>query len=194
MKFCKPFIVNLLIFIPALLFYIFRDKKIEVSRKSLIILIIFGIGFGFVEAAGIIFLRGASNFLPGKQNLKIELMNLGIENDGQALLVKMMPSKLYKVEFIREIATMMMLISISIAAGKTWNERFMYFFWIFAIWDISYYLFLRVIIGWPDSLLSYDFLFLVPIPWYGQVWYPILVSTLTILVIIKLVIFKVEKR
>lgn len=189
MKIAEPFLVNLLIFVPIVLLIIWGKRGINISKRGMIVLIIFSIGFGFVEAAGIVFLRGANNFLPQQMHIKEGAINLS-EAEQQAFLVERMFTMFYRVEFIREIATMIMIISISIAVGKGWAERFIIFLWIFGIWDISYYIFLRILIGWPNSFLSYDFLFLVPVPWYGQVWYPLLVSGMTLLVIIYLSVYK----
>lgn len=181
----EPFLVNLLILVPIVMLIIWGKRGFKVNRGKLVILIVFGIGFGLVEAAGIVFLRGASNFLPQQMHIERGAIDFS-EAEQQALLVEKMAPMFYRVEFVREIATMIMLISISIAMGKRWAERFIIFLWVFAIWDISYYIFLWIMIGWPNSLLSYDFLFLVPVPWYGQVWYPLLVSVMTLLVIIYL--------
>jgi len=180
----EPFLVNFLILVPFILLLIWGKKGILINKKKLIILIAFGIGFGFVEAANIIFLRGASNFLYNRESCLLNNTSIINSECEQAFLVQKIPPKFYRVEFIREIATIIMLISIGLIAGKSFAERFIFFLWVFAIWDIAYYIFLRLIAGWPWSLLSYDFLFLVPLPWYGQVWYPLLVSLLTIATII----------
>ena len=51
----------------------------------------------------------------------------------------------------------------------------------FGVWDIFYYVFLRLLIGWPESLATWDLLFLVPVPWIGPVIAPVLVSLSMIL-------------
>lgn len=43
-----------------------------------------------------------------------------------------------------------------------------------------YYVGLSLIIRWPPSLLAQDLLFLIPIPWIAQVWFPVLVSLLAV--------------
>ncbi len=43
----------------------------------------------------------------------------------------------------------------------------------FATWDLSYYAFLRLISGWPQSLFTRDVFFLIPVPWIGPVITPI---------------------
>ena len=51
----------------------------------------------------------------------------------------------------------------------------------FGVWDIWYYIFLRQITGWPSSLLDWDVLFLIPLPWWGPVIAPVSISLLLIL-------------
>jgi hypothetical protein len=64
--------------------------------------------------------------------------------------------------------------------GRTLRDRLAAFLWVFALWDITYYVTLHAAIGWPSSLTSPDVLFLVPVPWIAQIWYPVLVSALTV--------------
>lgn len=80
------------------------------------------------------------------------------------------------VEFWREAATIVMLIGAGIMAGKNKAQRLVFFLYCFAIWDIFYYVFLYVHLGWPASLLTWDILFLIPVPWVGPVLCPVLIS------------------
>src|SRR5674476_343996 len=84
-------------------------------------------------------------------------------------------------EIFRELATLIMLLGIGVLAGKNKHERFAWFIYSFAIWDIFYYLFLFLIINWPVSLLDWDVLFLLPVMWVGPVWSPVLLSLLMII-------------
>jgi hypothetical protein len=97
-------------------------------------------------------------------------------------------------EVIRELATMIMLLSIGMLTGKSKQERFAWFLYSFAVWDISYYLFLYLIIGWPLSLTEWDILFLIPIIWVGPVWAPLLLSTLMILLGLSILYFSDKGR
>ena len=81
------------------------------------------------------------------------------------------------VEILREAATLVMLVTIGILSGRTRIERFGYFLFCFAIWDICYYLFLYVFLGWPGSLLTWDVLFLIPTTWTGPVLGPLINAT-----------------
>ncbi|MEJ0088677.1 MAG: hypothetical protein WDM80_02840 [Limisphaerales bacterium] len=85
------------------------------------------------------------------------------------------------VELPREFATLVMLFGVGVLAGRTWRARFGYALIAFGVWDIFYYVFLKMICGWPHSLFDWDILFLLPMPWWGPVLSPVLISLLMIL-------------
>jgi hypothetical protein len=85
------------------------------------------------------------------------------------------------VELPRELATMVMLFAMGFLAGRTWRARIGYAAIAFGVWDIFYYVFLKLMCGWPHSLLDWDVLFLLPLPWWGPVLAPVLISLLMIL-------------
>ena len=85
------------------------------------------------------------------------------------------------VEMIREAATLIMLFTVGMLAGKTWRSRWGYAAIAFGVWDIFYYVFLKIITHWPHSLTSWDILFLLPLPWWGPVVAPMLIAALMIL-------------
>jgi hypothetical protein len=89
--------------------------------------------------------------------------------------------KLGPVELVRELATMIMLFTVGVLAGKTWRVRLGYSAIAFGVWDIFYYVFLKVMCGWPHSLLDWDILFLLPLPWWGPVLAPVLIALMMIL-------------
>jgi hypothetical protein len=84
-------------------------------------------------------------------------------------------------ELVREAATMIMLLTVGMLAGKTWRARLGYSAIAFGVWDIFYYVFLKAICGWPHSLTDWDILFLLPLPWWGPVWSPMAIALLMIL-------------
>lgn len=88
--------------------------------------------------------------------------------------------KLGPVELVREFATLVMLFTAGVLAGKTWRARWGYTLVAFGVWDIFYYVFLKVMCGWPHSLLDWDILFLLPLPWWGPVLAPVLIALLMI--------------
>jgi len=91
------------------------------------------------------------------------------------------PVQILGVELCREMATIVMLLSLAWIAGGTVVQRLGWFLYSFAIWDLSYYLFLYIFLGWPSSLLTWDLLFLIPVAWTAPVLSPMLVSLTFIL-------------
>jgi hypothetical protein len=165
--FATPWWVNLLILIPVALYFLSKKERIRIGRKRLLITGIFGVAFGLVEAAVVVYLRTASGLLPGRQVITLATI----------------PGHLLKIECYREAATIIMLCGIAMLAGQSIKDKVYAFLWTFALWDISYYFWLRITIGWPASLITPDLLFLIPTPWMSQVWFPVLVSGLTAIVI-----------
>ena len=72
--------------------------------------------------------------------------------------------KLGPAELVREAATLVMLLTVGMLAGRNWRSRLGYTAFAFGVRDICYYVFLRKMCGWPHSLLDWDILFLLPLP------------------------------
>jgi hypothetical protein len=175
-----PLWVNLLALLPVVLLIAWRRRGLQISGRHIICLTLFAWAFGFVEAAVVVYLRAATGLLPGYTGTLSDVHRLG---NGSALYpptISQMPPGLLTIEVLREGATMVMLVSIAMLAATKARERWAVFLWIFAIWDISYYAGLWATIRWPTSLTDLDLLFLIPVPWMAQVWYPLLVSALTL--------------
>ena len=85
------------------------------------------------------------------------------------------------VELWREAATLVMIATVGMLAGRTWRRRLGYAAIVFGVWDIFYYVFLRLISGWPRTLLDWDILFLLPLPWWGPVLAPVSIALVMIL-------------
>ena len=107
--------------------------------------------------------RGPDDLFP---LLKLEQLEAG----GPELL------QVLKTEFVREAATLVMLGAVAAAVGRGGAQWLAAFMIAFGVWDISFYAFLRVLLHWPESLLTWDLLFLIPVPWAGPVLAPVLVS------------------
>ncbi|MEE9461980.1 MAG: hypothetical protein V3V53_09115 [Bacteroidales bacterium] len=97
-------------------------------------------------------------------------------------------------ELLREGATIIMLLGIGFLAGRNTSERLAWFLYSFAIWDIFYYVFLWLLIGWPPSMMTYDVLFLLPSTWIAPVITPLIVSlTMMAFALLILVVNRQEK-
>lgn len=87
-----------------------------------------------------------------------------------------MPSAMAAIEVGREAATLVMLLGVAALSGADRWERFLAFCRSFGVWDIFYYVWLWIFVRWPSSLLTWDILFLIPVPWIGPVLAPIIIS------------------
>lgn len=132
-------------------------------KKTAIAVTIFAIAMAFLETSVVVYLREL--FYAGAFKFPLSAMK---EN----ILV---------IEIGREFATLVMLLGIGYIAGKKFLSRFAWFLYSFAIWDIFYYIFLKVTINWPDAITDWDILFLIPLPWVGPVWAPCVISLTMIL-------------
>ncbi len=131
------------------------------------IVVVFAIAMAWVEAASVFYIRA----LVGR----IEPYQL----DPLPLSGALDP--LGNVELWREASTLVMLATLGMLAGRTWRRRAGYAALAFGVWDILYYVFLRLISGWPRTLLDWDILFLLPLPWWGPVLAPISIALVMIL-------------
>ena len=182
--FAQPWWVNLFIIIPFVAYYLWRQKGLSISKWTLAVAACFGIAFGFVEASVVVYLRAAVGLLPGYGGTLADVVRLSADIYQQVQILGELPKSLLAVEFFREAATIVMLISIALLAVKSLRERWAIFLWTFAVWDIFYYIGLWATVRWPSSLLTPDVLFLIPVPWFSQVWFPILVSILTMVAVV----------
>jgi hypothetical protein len=82
------------------------------------------------------------------------------------------------IEMTREAATLVMLAAVALLAGRDWRERAAALLWAFGIWDATYYLGLEILAQWPSSIVTQDVYFLLPVPWGGPVWVPLLADAL----------------
>lgn len=145
--------------------------------RTIAALLLFGISFGYVEAAVVVYLRAIYD--PMRQRLHpdrkpSELFPL--ISPQQLAAAGPDHTRRLAIEIGREAATIAMLAAFGIAAGRNFNERMAAFAVVFGLWDVSFYGFLKMMIDWPDSLATWDILFLIPLPWVGPVWAPVLIS------------------
>ena len=144
---------------------------------------IFASAFGFVEAAVVVYLRAATGLLPGYRGTLADVQRALTAYD-QSKSIQEFPQSLLTVEVWREAATMLMLTSVAFLGASKFRERLAIFLWTFAIWDATYYGGLWATIRWPSSLKELDVLFLIPVAWISQVWFPLVVSGLTLAAIL----------
>jgi hypothetical protein len=120
---------------------------------------LFAIAMGFMESAVVVYLRKI--YYP----------------DGFTFPLIAIDNSIALTEILREAVTLIMLVTIGMLAGRTKTEKFGFFIFCFAVWDIFYYVFLYFLLGWPQSLFTWDILFLIPVTWVGPVLGPIINST-----------------
>jgi len=148
--------------------YKFKSNPINQTLTRLIIVILFSIAFGYIEAAVVVYLREI--FHPDGFSFPIKLFTLD-----------QLSKHLLRIEVGREISTLVLILTSCLLFGRNRRQRVAYFFVIFALWDIFYYVWLKVLINWPASIMDYDILFLIPMVWASPALAPILVS-LTMLI------------
>ena len=181
--FAHPWWVNLLIIVPAAAYFLWRRKGLNLTLRKRLMITAFALAFGFVEAAVVVYLRAAVGLLPGYSGGTLTEIRRLSATYQQAQSLTRFPPSLLTIEVLRETATMLMLVCTALLAAPRTRERWASFLWAFAIWDIAYYAGLWATVRWPASLKEIDVLFLIPVPWVAQVWYPLTVSTLTLLAV-----------
>ena len=135
-----------------------------IKSNRFILVGIFAVAMAYLESAVVVYLR---------------------EMYGIVDLIKdtpLSPDKYTIIEIGREAATLVMLALVGLITGETRQKKIGYSIFAFGIWDIFYYVWLYLFIQWPKSLLEWDILFLIPLPWWGPVITPVLISIFFILV------------
>ncbi|SRR5258708_2766408 len=134
------------------------------NLKRWSVVVVFAAAMAWVESAVVFYLRTMVDRIEPHQPMPLPIA-----------------TGLGRAELVREAATLIMLLAVGILAGRTWRSRFGYAAVAFGVWDILYYVFLKVLCGWPHSLLDWDVLFLIPMPWWGPVLAPSLIALLMVL-------------
>ncbi len=131
--------------------------------KKLILITLFSIAMGYLETVVVVYLREI--YYPGGFHFPLIIM----------------PQEGIRIEYLREFATLVMLAAAGWLAGRNFTTRFGWFLFSFGVWDIFYYVFLKLLLGWPASLLTWDILFLIPVVWAGPVLAPVISAATMIL-------------
>lgn len=129
------------------------------NYKKIAIVTIFAIAMAFLESTVVVYLR---------ELFYSEGFNFPLKGFIEPWVLN--------IEWVREFFTIVMLASIGFLAAKSFYGRFAYFLYSFAVWDIFYYIWLKVTLDWPASLFTWDLLFLIPLPWIGPVLAPVICS------------------
>ncbi|NWF76891.1 MAG: hypothetical protein HXY53_10085 [Nitrospirae bacterium] len=143
-------------------------------KMTIAFLTLFGIAMGYLEAAVVVYLRQI--YYP----------------EGFQFPLKIIALHGFSIEFFREISTIIILISIAFIAGKSFYMRFAYFLFCFGLWDIFYYFWLKVLLNWPPSLLTWDILFLIPVVWAGPVMAPLICAITMIVISVLIFSFQIK--
>lgn len=134
------------------------------ERKRWLLVALFAVAMAWMEAATVVYLRTLIDRIVPYQPIPLPVsVGLG------------------KTELVRELATLILLFSAGQLAGHSPRSRLGYFLVAFGVWDIFYYVFLKLICGWPTSIMNWDILFLLPLPWWGPIIAPVTIAALMII-------------
>lgn len=143
--------------------------------KIVIKITLFAVSMAFLESAVVIYLREL--YYPAGFDFPLKMMDISVG----------------KIEFLREAATLVMIISLALLTGKTNVQKFAVFIYVFAVWDIFYYVFLKLTINWPVSFMTWDILFLIPVTWVGPVIAPV-INSLMMIVLARGILYAEQKN
>jgi hypothetical protein len=130
--------------------------KKNTLKKAILWSFWYGVGMALLEAVVVVYLRAL--YYPDGFSFPLETMDWSI----------------YRIEILREAGTLLMLACVSALAAESFTTWLAYFLFNFAVWDIFYYVWLKVLLNWPASFMEWDVLFLIPITWDGPVLSPLL--------------------
>jgi hypothetical protein len=136
---------------------------VPARARTWLVVVVFALAMAWLESATVYYLRVLVDRVNPYQSHPLPMRGV-----------------LGQVELVREAATLLMLVTVGTLAGRTRQTRLAYTAIAFGVWDIFYYVFLKAICGWPTSLLDWDILFLLPLPWWGPVLAPVCVALLMI--------------
>ncbi len=122
----------------------------------------FAVAMGILEAVVVVYLREL--YYPG----------------GFRFPIVRMPDRVALAEVVREATTIVILLAAAALAKRHRADGFFVFAFLFGVWDLAYYGGLLCFLGWPESLGTWDILFLIPVPWLAPVLFPIVVSLLLV--------------
>lgn len=140
-----------------------REASRALPPSRLVALTAFAIAMGHLEAVVVVYIRHILGIVPTPEHL-------------DRAVYEHVPQWIIATEQGREAATIIMLVTLAYLVGRKPLEKLAVFLFAFGVWDIFYYVSLKVLLGWPASLQTMDLLFLIPVPWFGPVWLPVTIS------------------
>jgi hypothetical protein len=134
------------------------------EKKRWLLVVVFATAMAWMESATVAYLRTLVDRIEPYQINPLPIApNLG------------------EAELVREIATLIMLFAAGWLSGNTRHKRVGYTLIAFGVWDILYYVFLKIIVDWPYSIGDWDILFLLPLPWWGLVIAPASIAAMMVI-------------
>lgn len=151
-------------------------------KRHVLALVLFGAAFGYLEAAVVSYLRYLQEpirqrFYPARPAGDL----FPLLTPEQAAAGGPQQRKVFFTEIGREAATILMLSAVALTISTNMGHWAAALAVAFGAWDITFYLFLKVLLNWPASLFTWDILFIIPMPWVAPVIAPVLVSAAMIL-------------
>jgi hypothetical protein len=150
---------------------IIADNSSVVLKKTVLrffVAILFSISLGYFEAAVVVYLREI--FYPDGFTFPLVIFS-----------INPLYKRLFLTEIGREAASLVLIFTGACLFGSNRRQKVAYFLTIFAIWDIFYYIWLKVLLDWPASIMDWDILFLIPTVWASPVLAPVLCSIVMLL-------------
>jgi hypothetical protein len=145
--------------------------------RALAALVLFSLAFAYGEAAVVVYLRALYEPIHQRLNPDRAAADLfPLVPPGRLAAAEPRAGRWLEIELTREYATMLLLVAVALAVAHNFRQWLAAFMIAFGLWDIFFYGFLKLLIDWPGSLGEWDLLFLLPVPWVGPVWAPLLVA------------------
>lgn len=136
-----------------------------IRYRNLVWLSLFAIAMAQVEASVVVHLR--TIYYPG--------------NPLAIFPLSLLSSRDLMIEMVRELATVVMIMSVAFLNSRGFALRFATFVYVFGMWDLFFYIWLKIMIDWPPGWLEWDVLFLIPWPWLGPWLTPALIALLFVI-------------
>lgn len=156
--------------------------RLRAARPArLAVLAVVAVALGYIEASVVVYLR----------QVIVPVREIHFPSAVREVLPLLSPDQLEQagydiasllvVEVIREITPIAVLLAVAWGLSRRKAEAAALFMIGFALWDILYYLFLKILLNWPVSLGTWDVLYLIPTAWVAPVWAPLVISVTLLL-------------